>query len=365
MTSTYSLLSWCLLLALTASLWLVAPGAVPGFPWPRSTIHTPDGTVSLAEYVLRHVPTTPTVTFDTVRERDEFVHAWEATVRFYQGFSVHHLALTTLLAGNAVVIGWCIFLAMGKTPRFETGRIRSGLVLFLFLSAMLATFSGMVWLAVPKGQVTDLINLFDIDPDQPRLLHVDPDFAPIFLHLISWMAWQQANVIVAACTLPSLLMIVLALYPDMTMDRGDEVWKRIGLPPPFQLLTPALRVAAAPVPDDRVRASEVEPAEVDHRAPSEGEVEPTEVEHRAPGEEEIEQWENVNDPVSDVASDQAAEPVSTPEPWQCVACMDASRQVVLPCGHVVLCMACFDRLAMPKRCPTCRASARTAQRVYF
>jgi len=46
----------------------------------------------------------------------------------------------------------------------------------------------------------------------------------------------------------------------------------------------------------------------------------------------------------------------------CVICMENKiASVFVPCGHLVACRGCFDRMPAPKRCPTCRAAVQHAQ----
>jgi hypothetical protein len=44
------------------------------------------------------------------------------------------------------------------------------------------------------------------------------------------------------------------------------------------------------------------------------------------------------------------------DPMECVVCLDARRGGVLqPCGHVVVCVACYERLMKEQQsCPFCR-----------
>lgn len=46
-----------------------------------------------------------------------------------------------------------------------------------------------------------------------------------------------------------------------------------------------------------------------------------------------------------------------PSALTCVACLDREADCCLvPCGHVIVCMACSTKLVSPQRCPICRAA---------
>lgn len=52
--------------------------------------------------------------------------------------------------------------------------------------------------------------------------------------------------------------------------------------------------------------------------------------------------------------------------FQCVVCMDLQREVVfLDCGHVCCCSDCAGKLAVPAKCPICRAKIRDFKHVLY
>lgn len=49
---------------------------------------------------------------------------------------------------------------------------------------------------------------------------------------------------------------------------------------------------------------------------------------------------------------------------KCVICMDSEREVFLqPCGHMIMCRACYNRLDERPLCPVCQIPIRHAHKV--
>jgi len=51
--------------------------------------------------------------------------------------------------------------------------------------------------------------------------------------------------------------------------------------------------------------------------------------------------------------------------FRCIICSDRRRDVVLvPCGHLSICLTCSNLLPEPKRCPVCRSDVTQIVKVY-